>query len=39
MPSRTWREIHNADAEVKAGGFHTEIRLPLAQGTRELRFQ
>ncbi len=34
-----WREIHRADKEVKVGGFHTEVRLPLAEGTREVRFR
>jgi sialidase-1 len=35
----SWQEIHDADKEVKVGGFHTEIRLPLAAGTREVRFR
>jgi sialidase-1 len=35
----SWKEIHRADKEVKVGGFHTEIRLPLPAGTREVRFR
>lgn len=34
-----WREIHQADAEVKVGGFDAEFRLPLPVGTREVRFR
>jgi sialidase-1 len=34
-----WSEIHQADKEVKVGGFHTEIRLTLPEGTREVRFR
>jgi sialidase-1 len=35
----SWREIHRADKDVKVGGFHTEVRLPLTEGTREVRFR
>jgi sialidase-1 len=35
----TWQEIHRADEDVKVGGFHTEIRLQLPEGTREIRFR
>lgn len=34
-----WKEIHEADKEVKVGGFLSEIRLPLPEGTREVRFR
>jgi sialidase-1 len=34
-----WMEIHNGDAEAKVGGFHTEFRIPLPAGTREVRFR
>ena len=34
-----WQEIHQADKEVKVGGFHTEIRLTLPEGAREIRFR
>ena len=34
-----WKEIHQADGEVKAGGFLTEIRLPLPAGARDVRFR
>ncbi len=34
-----WQEIHQADKEVKVGGFHTEIRLSLPEGAREIRFR
>jgi sialidase-1 len=34
-----WSEIHQADKQVKVGGFHTEIRLALPEGAREIRFR
>lgn len=34
-----WQEIRNADADAKVGGYHTEIRLPLTAGTREVRLR
>lgn len=34
-----WSEIRKADKEVKVGGFHTEIRLTLPEGAREVRFR
>lgn len=34
-----WREIRNADKEIKVGGFLTEVRETLPEGTRELRFR
>jgi sialidase-1 len=34
-----WREIRNADKEIKVGGFLTEIRQALPEGTREIRFR
>lgn len=34
-----WREIHRADTEVKSGGFLAEIRIPLPEGAREVRFR
>lgn len=34
-----WQEIHQADEEVKVGGFLAEIRVPLPEGTREVRFR
>ena len=37
--SGQWREIRNADKEVKVGGFHTEIRQELPVGTREIRLR
>jgi sialidase-1 len=37
--SGEWTEIHNADQDIKVGGFLTEVRLNLPKGTRELRFR
>jgi sialidase-1 len=34
-----WKEIHEADEEVKVGGFLAEVRLNLPEGTREVRFR
>ena len=31
-----WQEIHQDDKEVKVGGFHTEIRLALPEGSRTI---
>jgi len=35
----SWKEIHQADDEVKVGGFLTEIRITPPEGTREVRFR
>ena len=37
--SGDWKEIHQADKDVKVGGFLTEIRLTIPEGTREVRFR
>lgn len=37
--SGNWQEIHQGDGEVKVGGFLAEIKLPLPEGTREIRFR
>lgn len=34
-----WREIRVADSEIKIGGFHSEVRQVLPEGTREVRFR
>jgi sialidase-1 len=36
--SGDWQEIHQGD-DVKLGGFHTDIRITLPEGTREIRFR
>lgn len=39
MRGEQWVEIRNADAEVKVGGFHAEIRLQPSTGVRKFRFR
>ena len=34
-----WHEIHKADADVKVGGFLTEIKISPPEGTSEIRFR
>lgn len=34
-----WQEIHNADKEIKVGGFHANLRLEIPAGTSALRFR
>lgn len=34
-----WKEIHNADKEIKVGGFHTDLRVAIPVGTTALRFR
>jgi sialidase-1 len=35
----TWKEIYKGDDEVRVGGFLTEVRIQLPEGTREVRFR
>ena len=35
----TWLEIHNADDDVKVGGFLSEVRVSMPEGARTLRFR
>ena len=34
-----WKEIHNADKEIKVGGFDADLRVTLPAGTTALRFR
>lgn len=34
-----WKEIHNADKEIKVGGFHANLRIPIPAGTTALRYR